>query len=1477
MQHAPQRPAGNVFTWNGNQEAPDHTPTAAGITDQTAAQSGKDWLMDHTTVTDLEGNVTGIVGVGYSFPQNWSYTNGCVVGSIGGFPDPLLQETHARRLGSVRQVVCYYNASGILQWCKFLGAGVAHGVIVDREGYIVVTGQGYNQYPFPETPGLASLFNPAPGYTQPMDGFPCPSEDQMTLAKLDLSGNVVWSHFYNTQDDLNVASTERCQGQSLVETNAGGVTGYRIVGWQRDVDNLGIQINQRPCLFQVDGNGLIQFKHRYPMIPGADSSPSSNDQMRAMYISRCPFSVGERFAVTGYRTVDVTGIGTRTSAWLMYMDDAIGTVLDAEWTKDVFTDNAYFGADLAFNNNANRVAVTMDGNTPCVAWPVMLNFQRRGSAGAPLVNADITASSANREATARLYKFNGTGGAPMWTVNPDLGPVRALDLFYSVKQRNSGNLVVASTKLSPGFSIDNPLDYADMPTDVQNCLTSPTGLGYDPDGSGTLYAPTPWSTTTDFNYWGHLGTDSWTAIVSHTNGSRIWDYQWDEDDGANSDDCLEDNWRQRQCDFQVTTDPAGDIIVCGNAGRNMDDFYLAKIQPSCDAKADYAIFEAMYPNLGADNNEVHITTAVVWNQSMNVRGSIIIDPGGSLNITGANTVIRFADSRKMGYTCNIVVNPASTINGTNSGKLVINEATLTSLDECPESMWDGIRILGWNYNDALNSVGYARIVNGGTISNAVVAATNCQVDPMDPSMAAATQVGGVIRCDDAYFLRNRFDVVCRPYGFNGGPESPSNCRFINTAFETPGLLNYPNEYPETHLWLEGARRTHVQSCRFGNTYNFAGVPPELWGVGIRSINTSLSVREEFEGAGWGSFTGLERGIHYEITSTHTCLIRNNLFDRCAGGVRLNNTTNAVLDENEFVVPDALTTGTGFPWAYGFGIWGGSGFTIENNHVRGDGPIALNPVTIGAIFDNTGNITDQTNEYANNTFDQLTYGTFIQQVNDGPGPDDGLHLKCNDYGTGYPNSQNFRDIAFTGPTPRVGDKQGAPYDGINQQLLAGNTFTLCDESDLLTNMVEDIADVNMFTYWHHAPTPGFNLNAHCRLPGLANFQPDVLLYNKEEACGQFMMAMVGGGGGQASRMQQAQEEYALVRTVYDSQRDGGNTASLKEYVYDPAHSSSEVRNTLMLAAPKVSIETWAEVFKREAPLNPWHMAQALLANSPLQPEVVRMMEESELTPYYKQLVLGGQGDGINSQTILESEMSHWKHEHAEALKRLVAEALEAETTEAIDAALTVEAQYPEMGTPWSRIHLLIAKGDLAGAKAIVDELNAVAEPEGAMEVLGMSLDLEMDGTPLADAPPAMLERLQYLADNEGTGMFAAQSWLHLLQPDAYPERILLPVDTRSSFAGPVDGDPVATDEVISVYPNPAKDQAAVYVVVKLHEGMEKGTVQVFDPIGRLVHTEQVASSTAIVEVPVQGFVPGLYLVALDGEGLRIGTGKFELTR
>lgn len=49
------------------------------------------------------------------------------------------------------------------------------------------------------------------------------------------------------------------------------------------------------------------------------------------------------------------------------------------------------------------------------------------------------------------------------------------------------------------------------------------------------------------------------------------------------------------------------------------------------------------------------------------------------------------------------------------------------------------------------------------------------------------------------------------------------------------------------------------------------------------------------------------------------------------------------------------------------------------------------------------------------------------------------------------------------------------------------------------------------------------------------------------------------------------------------------------------------------------------------MNPWHLAQALLANSPLEAKVLVMMDEYGLAPFYKELVLEGQGGGVSIHT------------------------------------------------------------------------------------------------------------------------------------------------------------------------------------------------------------------------------------------------------
>ena len=48
-------------------------------------------------------------------------------------------------------------------------------------------------------------------------------------------------------------------------------------------------------------------------------------------------------------------------------------------------------------------------------------------------------------------------------------------------------------------------------------------------------------------------------------------------------------------------------------------------------------------------------------------------------------------------------------------------------------------------------------------------------------------------------------------------------------------------------------------------------------------------------------------------------------------------------------------------------------------------------------------------------------------------------------------------------------------------------------------------------------------------------------------------------------------------------------------------------------------------------------------------------------------------------------------------------------------------------------------------------------------------------------------------------------------------------------------------------------------------------------GEEVHAERFTSASGIVEVPTNGLSTGLYVAVLYGDGTRLGSSKFELTR
>lgn len=1476
---AKNRPGvGTNFSYDIATDPPTYTATNAQLSDALLpetipANSGYDWFEAHANVYDTQAPFaqTGVVAVGFFSWANWMATpNASVPLGQNGTPYPDasgMQTFEHRHFYQSRACVVMYDMQGIMLWWKPLQMGRFFGVAFDPAGYIVTTGQtewGFNLADM--QPGvLPILYNPTVG--QATVTLPTViTRRQMTVSKFDLAGNALWCHAFNTPALPADAAAQVSEGADIALVNNNGTTGYRVVGFAK----ADAAAPPKPFVVDLDNNGfLVNDAHRRLLSDVPGFSASGVGDSRAMSIGRLPVPGGDKFAISGWRSTS-----SNYDAWLLLIDDALspsdplnppGGFKFLSNSADHALLEEFVPFNEALNSNSSSVEYAANGD---LIWPVLVDYT-------PTTDG-IFDSPLNREARAVVHRIDWSGTTPDLLWSTDMKAVRAYNIQADAVVKPNGDIAFASTKWQAPFTLANPLTYAwlsaNEPAFVQNCLNHPNAMGYDQNHLLAGIQPYNWSAY-PYSFW---NTNLYCALLRGGTGSLVWHGTYDDVEGATRE-CAPLRVKQKECVFSVSTADDGDIVMSGTSSDNFDDCYVVKLSPSCDAKADYSYFETNYPfnsPVGNPNNQYALTASATWtNVSMNVRGSIIVPAGRTLTLTNCN--LRFADSRKMGYTCNIVVQP--------QGKLFLNNTTLTSLANCPESMWDGIRVLGTNAGDSPSVVGELRVLGGSTISNALAGATNCEVDPMNPSTAVHSAKGGMIRVEDSFFLNNRFDVVLRPFNFGTNAEVNANSRFYNSQFGTTAFLNYPNQSPQTHLWIESVRRIRVGSCQFYNNASLSW-PVENWGTGIRSINTPLQVAPMCSGNNWdpncatanittaGTFSNLLRGVDYSTNNPLTCLVRLHLFDRCAGGVRLTNSINAVVKENFFVVPDVYTLSAGFPAAYGFGVWGGTGFHLKNNHLNGIGPINIDPPNVGAIFDQTGL---NNNRYENNTFDKFTYGTIIQGINGSNAPDDGLDLKCNDYGTTQALGWNQYDVVFGGFGPTVGSKQGAPGSLSSP---AGNTFSaVCASAE--TQMFVPNLSVNTFEYWHHAANPNYVLKPTCRTnPPIADgwLFGALTQYSKEQSCPGYI-AMVGNGSSQQSRMAEAQQQHNGLKLLYDAQRDGGATDLLKLFVLETAHSSADVRNALMAAAPKVSVETWKEVFGRAPALNPWHLAQALQANSPLQPEVMRMMEESDLTPFYKQLVLGVQNGGVSSLSIFEAEMTQWKQQHADALKRLVAAAVMGEEEVTVDDALVFEAQYPQIGTPWARIQLRLAQGDLAAAKAIVDAQNAVPEPEGTMEVLGMALALEQAGSTLHDASAEQLDRLHTLADGEGTGMFAAQAWLRAIDPWLYPERILLPHEMRAMAASEADDAAnTETEQLLSVYPNPSNGEGAVYAVARMMEGMESGEVSIYDPIGKLLLRQRVQGRSAIVELPVRDLPPGLYVATLHADGVQVGSLKFEIT-
>lgn len=1389
--------------------------------------SGEDWWYDVKPI--YEGGIhTGYMTCGFTAPKNYYIDESGLVPK--GFIDtstPLDTNPCDRRLIEGEYIAFYeqhigrYDLNGNPLWCKHINlGGPLLSLINTPDGGFVAVGETFAAYKHDNVP---FIYNPTVTANTPITSLINPigtansyaygERNRLNVVKFDVNGQIEWNYIYGIADLIPATNASEFALNSLNFYNqklygldidiTQNQDGYVVMGSNY---NSATTLN-RIFLMRLDLNGMLQVK--------ATHGPADDSYQAWARAMDC--EGGDCF-ITGQLITDSMGPipGGATRPGFLLKINEIDLNLSASWgttwglsNPKRFAPNpikSYMLQDVIANPDGSVVSASINESDAC--WY-----------GGAHENNGIGA----------IVKFNASGNVMNLT---EIGEVRAFDMKVGLtKLANGGYAVVSSkrTKDSNGIDIipnwSNPPYNTIMP-DFFNQAGFSAGQGcFTWDGLPGMLI-------------GVWNTDTYIAKFN-ANLSLLWETQFDSDDI--SPQFHPGDFKKQECMYRIAEGADGSLVAVGNSSHNVDDFLFVKVFSDCQTLTNYDIKDI-------SDNIITIVGNQTWNTNATVIGKVVIPDSTSLTIS--NCTIEFADSKRVNIDTRIVVEPG--------GKLIINNATLTSLQSCEGSMWDGIEVQGDpNKRQIPNSnQGYLSIKNS-IIANARNAVSTVGRNE-DFSINWSRTGGGIVTASNCQFTNNyrSFEFMkYLPVNIQGNPINDlggiSNCTFTtDNNFGDGGT--FINPYAQITMW--NTRNIRVQGNKFENLR--LNVPEIDRGIGLVTLDASFNVlpfcndsllylascpennqiKNEFNNLYAGIITS---GTNHASFTIDRALFNNNLY-----GIRIEGAQFGEIIRSDFYVPFSLVPGE---TKSAFGIYANASSVtkIEDNNFLG--LYDASGRSIGVFINNSDvsgtGVSNYLNDYTGLSIGAQTAGSNTH-----------LNIDCNTF-TKYAN-YGLADIHVANG---VLANQGACNTGVvnpDPQLPQANEFYgMCNNTSF--NQLRNTS-LNSFEY-NSYPQADVGFDTSCINGNIIGMEcPPFITYVRDSACPSTIMTINGSVDKQLRIDLNKNTIAGLINKV-----DAGNTSAIQQLITNSTNPSL-LKSQLDSIEPYLSPQNQLAVINKNMP--GVIKKQILEDNAAFKPEVSTSIVNSTLSNTIKnQLMALAYGESPLDR--LDKMIHHYDNELRLASNDLLKVYLDSNYLDSVSFALTerLSIEQKKIMVP------ILIQMDQSSAQNYLSEIltyiSAIqaSKPEEANELQAFHdfysflLPISNSAGGFFSMTSSEFQQINNTAEEQNSMSRYASFIINFINKN-HPYVDAYDLDGTKILSQPIQLEkwvPLPEESVsMSVYPNPSK---GVFDLILSESTAVINSILVFNLEGRLLFESQTATNSATIDL--SDLNVGIYLLKI----------------